>query len=97
VALLRTAVLRLFFVEDVPSRNIPPDLAGRVFRKLQMIDDATTDQDPGVAPSDHFEKLRGRLAGRCRSKDEARGGSASPRPLRSFRVGAGVAGSWLDR
>lgn len=57
--------LRLFFVEDVPSRNIPPDLEGRVFRKLQMIDDATADQDLRVPPSNHFEKLRGKLAGRC--------------------------------
>ena len=27
------------------------------------MDDATTDQDLGVPPSDHFEKLRGNLAG----------------------------------
>ena len=35
----------------------------RLFRKLQMIDDATTDQDLRVPPSNHFEKLRGNLAG----------------------------------
>jgi proteic killer suppression protein len=28
-----------------------------------MIDDATTDQDLRVPPSNHFEKLRGTLAG----------------------------------
>ena len=28
-----------------------------------MIDDATTDQDMRVPPSNHFEKLRGNLAG----------------------------------
>ncbi len=55
--------LRTSFVEDVRSRNIPPDLEGRLFRKLQMIDDATTDQDLRVPPSNHFEKLRGNLAG----------------------------------
>src|SRR6267154_490116 len=54
--------LRAFFVDDVRSRNIPPDLESRLFRKLQMIDDATTDQDLRVPPSNHFEKLRGRLA-----------------------------------
>jgi proteic killer suppression protein len=54
--------LRLFFMEDVRSRNIPPDLEGRLFRKLQMLDDATTDQDLRVPPSNHFEKLRGKLA-----------------------------------
>lgn len=56
--------LRAFFVADVQSRNIPPDLESRVFRKLQMIDDATTDQDLRVPPSNHFEKLRGSLEGR---------------------------------
>ena len=55
--------LRAFFVEDVRSRNIPSDLEGQLFRKLQMIDDATTDQDLRVPPSNHFEKLRGNLAG----------------------------------
>ena len=55
--------LRAFFVEDRRSRNIPPDLESRLFRKLQMIDDATTDQDLRMPPSNHFEKLRGALAG----------------------------------
>jgi proteic killer suppression protein len=50
-------------VEDVGSRNIPTDLESRLFRKLQMIDDATTDQDLRVPPSNHFEKLRGNLEG----------------------------------
>lgn len=55
--------LRAFFVEDIRTRNIPPDLESRLFRKLQMIDDATTDKDLRVPPSNHFEKLRGNLAG----------------------------------
>ncbi|CAN7297712.1 type II toxin-antitoxin system RelE/ParE family toxin [Bosea sp. LjRoot237] len=55
--------LRLFFVEDVRSRNIPPELEARLFRKLQMIDDAVNDRDLRVPPSNHFEKLRGNLAG----------------------------------
>jgi proteic killer suppression protein len=54
--------LRAFFVADTRSRNIPPDLESRLFRKLQMIDDARTDQDLRVPPSNHFEKLRGNLA-----------------------------------
>ena len=49
-------------MEDVRSRSIPPDLESRVFRKLQMIDDAATDRDLRVPPSNHFEKLRGKLA-----------------------------------
>jgi proteic killer suppression protein len=55
--------LRDFFVADVRSRNIPSDLESRLFRKVQMIDDATTDQDLRVPPSNHFEKLRGSLKG----------------------------------
>ena len=52
-----------FFVEDLRSRQIPSDLESRLFRKIQMIDDATTDQDLRVPPSNHFEKLRGDLKG----------------------------------
>ena len=55
--------LRDFFVEDVRSRKIPPDLESRLFRKIQMIDDAVTDKDLRVPPSNHFEKLRGNLTG----------------------------------
>ena len=59
----RDGWLRAFFVDDVRSRNIPSDLETRLFRKLQMIDDAVTDQDLRVPPSNHFEKLRGNLTG----------------------------------
>jgi len=59
----RDGWLRDFFVEDVRSRNIPADLESRLFRKLQMIDDATSDQDLRVPLGNHFEKLRGRLDG----------------------------------
>ncbi len=59
----RDAWLHAFFVDDAKSRHIPSDLEDRLFRKLQMIDDATTDGDLWVPPSNHFEKLRGELAG----------------------------------
>src|ERR1700674_4304731 len=59
----RDGWLREFFVEDVRSKRIPSDLESRLFRKIQMIDDATTDQDLRVPPSNHFEKLRGNLEG----------------------------------
>jgi toxin HigB-1 len=55
--------LRAFFVEDAGSRKIPAEIEDRLFRKLQMLDDATTDQDLRVPPSNHFEKLRGNLVG----------------------------------
>ena len=52
-----------FFVEDIRSKRIPADLEDRLFRKIQMIDDATTDQDLRAPASNHFEKLRGGLEG----------------------------------
>jgi proteic killer suppression protein len=63
IASFRDDWLRAFFVEDVRSRHIPSDIEDRLFRKLQMIDDAATDQDLRVPPSNHFEKLRGNLVG----------------------------------
>ncbi len=63
IASFRDEWLRTFFVEDVSSRKIPADIEARLFRKLQMIDDATTDQDLRTPPSNHFEKLRGNLVG----------------------------------
>jgi proteic killer suppression protein len=55
--------LQEFFIDDLPSRNIPPDLEARLFRKLQLLDDAMSDADLRVPPSNHFEKLRGSLIG----------------------------------
>ena len=55
--------LRAFFVDDMRSQRISADLETRLFRKLQMIDDATSDQDLRVPPSNHFEKLKGKLEG----------------------------------
>ncbi|WP_058189140.1 type II toxin-antitoxin system RelE/ParE family toxin [Terracidiphilus gabretensis] len=52
-----------FFVQDLASRKIPANLEDRLFRKLQLLDDATTDADLRVPPSNHFEKLRGNLEG----------------------------------
>jgi proteic killer suppression protein len=59
----REGWLREFFVNDVRSKKIPSDLEERLFRKIQMIDDATTDRDLRSPPSNHFEKLRGHLDG----------------------------------
>lgn len=57
----RDGWLRDFFVDDVRTGKIPADLESRLFRKIQMIDDATTDQDLRAIPSNHFEKLKGKL------------------------------------
>jgi len=39
--------LRAVFVEDTWSQHIPADLESCLFRRLQMIDDATTDRTGG--------------------------------------------------
>ena len=56
--------LRDFYLADKASRKIPADIGDRLFRKLQLIDDATCDLDLRSPPSNHFEKLRGNLAGK---------------------------------
>ena len=45
------------------SQKIPADLRERLFRKLQLIDDATTEADLLVPPGNRFEKLSGKLDG----------------------------------
>lgn len=59
----RDSWLERFYRDDKRSRKMPADLENRLFRKLQLIDDATTDQDLRMPPSNHFEKLKGRLQG----------------------------------
>jgi proteic killer suppression protein len=63
IAGFRDGWLREFFLHDRRIQSIPPDLQARLFRKLQLLDDATTDADLRIPPSNHFEKLRGNLAG----------------------------------
>jgi proteic killer suppression protein len=55
--------LQDFFMHDLRSRNIPPDLETRLFRKLQLLDDAMSDADLRIPLSNHFEKLLGKLDG----------------------------------
>ncbi|MBB1609295.1 MULTISPECIES: type II toxin-antitoxin system RelE/ParE family toxin [unclassified Pseudomonas] len=57
----RDAWLEAFFVRDRMPRQIPADIQERLFRKLQMLDDATTDADLRSPPSNHFERLQGSL------------------------------------
>lgn len=56
--------LRDFYLEDMVGKKIPAVLKDRLFRKLQLIDDATCDLDLRSPPSNHFEKLTGKLAGK---------------------------------
>ena len=57
--------LRNFFVEDIQSKKIPADIRSRLFRKLQLLDDATSDADLRSPPSNHFEKLSDKLKDKC--------------------------------
>ena len=53
--------LRDFFVEDIQSGKIPTIIRSRLFRKLQIVDDATCSADLRSPPGNHFEKLSGQL------------------------------------
>jgi proteic killer suppression protein len=63
IVTFRDRWLEDFFLEDRSSKKIPADVEARLFRKLQLLDDAAADSDLRVPPSNHFEKLRGDLAG----------------------------------
>lgn len=52
-----------FYADDNRPRQVPADVADSLFRRLQMLDDATCDKDLRSPPSNHFEKLRGSLEG----------------------------------
>ena len=41
--------------------KIPADIQKRLFRKLQIIDDATCDADLQIPPGNQFEKLKCKL------------------------------------
>ncbi len=57
--------LRKFFVEDIQAKKIPTDIRSRLFRKLQLLDDATNYADLRSPLSNHFEKLSGKLKDKC--------------------------------
>ena len=59
----RDGWLKDFFEKDVHAKKIPPNLRDRLFRKLQLLDDAICDADLRLPPSNHFEKLSGWLEG----------------------------------
>jgi len=60
----RDSWLKNYFAEDIHSKKIPASIDDRLFRKLQLIDDAETDMDLRIPPSNHFEKLSGNLTGK---------------------------------
>jgi len=56
--------LKAFYLADEVSKKVPAAIEDRLFRKLQLIDDASCDLDLRSPPSNHFEKLSGKLAGK---------------------------------
>ena len=60
----RDTWLEAYFVNDIRSKKVPADIDARLFRKLQLIDDAESDLDLRIPPSNHFEKPSGRLEGK---------------------------------
>lgn len=58
----RDSWLEAYFVKDKRSKKVPANIDERLFRKLQLIDDAECDLDLKVPPSNHFEKLSGKLS-----------------------------------
>ena len=56
--------LRDFYLENKAGKKVPAMVKDRLFRKLQLIDDATSELDLRSPPSNHFEKLKGNLAGK---------------------------------
>lgn len=64
IASFRDSWLENFYLRDRRHRKIPADLADRLFRKLQILDDAVNQNDLRSPPSNHFESLKGRLKGK---------------------------------
>lgn len=60
----RNKWLKNFFVDDIYHKKIPASIQDSLFRKLQLIDDATCDLDLRSPPSNHFEQLLGTLKGK---------------------------------
>ncbi len=64
IAGFRYKWLRKFFIDDCHNKKIPASIENRLFRKMQLLDDATCDLDLRSPPSNHFEKLTGPLQGK---------------------------------
>jgi len=65
IASWRDPWLKEWFERDIYSKRIPADLRDRLFRKLQLLDDAATEADLRVPPNNRFEHLGGKLNGWC--------------------------------
>lgn len=57
--------LEAFYEEDKGHRNIPKQLENTLFRKLMILDAATSEADLRIPPSNRFEHLKGNLKDWC--------------------------------
>ena len=64
ISSFRDKWLEAFFRDDLRGKEVPANLVNSLFRRLQMLDDATCDLDLRSPPSNHFEQLDGHLAGK---------------------------------
>lgn len=55
--------LSAFYLNDQPHRKIPNSLSTALFRKLQLLDAATHENDLRAPPGNRFEPLQGKLSG----------------------------------
>ena len=53
--------LQNFYLENKYNKKIVAKIKNRLFRKLQLIDDATCDIDLRSPPSNYIEELKGNL------------------------------------
>jgi toxin HigB-1 len=63
IASFRDCLAQGFLYRGERHKRIPADLADRLFLRLQVLDDAVCDSDLRIPPSNHFEKLKGKLDG----------------------------------
>ena len=57
--------LELFYEDDISHKKIPSTIKTSLFRKIQLLDAATHEDDLRVPPGNQFEHLVGNLAGWC--------------------------------
>jgi len=60
----RDAWLEDFFLRDVAGKQVPASERDQLFRRLQMLDDATCDRDLRSPPGNRLEKLKSPLDGK---------------------------------
>ncbi|AOM39462.1 type II toxin-antitoxin system RelE/ParE family toxin [Xenorhabdus hominickii] len=57
--------LERFYEDDLSHKCIPAALSNTLYRKLQMLDAATEENDLRAPPGNDFERLKGNLQGWC--------------------------------